>query len=371
MHYRAAAETFIGDLEDFCQSDPTKKNDDINKINLINFISEDEHYPGSLLVAVTRYIKRKPNSQLLRIHSNGSNELLAGTRNTRTDPVRSLTSISSFVQLNRTSMVIVDNLMNCIRLLHTPTKDVATISGKCFIDNGDEIHLLRPCQLIDGDVQSSRYCNISSVSHLPGKSSSVLLPDGNTVRELNIDNQTVKTVFTHSTKSTRINEIIWREDFLLLSSNQGLDAYYQNWTFKEHLTLLWIPTLTGQYYSQIKEFHMSDLSKELIALTFITEVMDNVIISDGYAQYVEYEIAVLYSLSKKTAIAILYDENTLDSLLPVYPSYLVASQSVTIYVSTGTSWKTRHYCSMLKTLAVKSELHGLLTMTGIIIAPIC
>ena len=366
MHYRAAAETFIGDLEDFCQSDHTKKNDDINKINLINFISEDEHYPGSLLVAVTRYIKRKPNSQLLRIHSNGSNELLAGTRNTRTDPVRSLTSISSFVQLNRTSMVIVDNLMNCIRLLHTPTKDVATISGKCFIDNGDEIHLLRPCQSIDGDIQSSRYCNISSVSQLPGKRSSVLLPDGNTVRELNIDNQTVKTVFTHSTKNTRINEIIWREDFLLLSSNQGLDAYYQNWTFKEHLTLLWIPTLTGQYYSQIMEFHMSDLSRDLIALTFITEVMDY----SGYPHYVEYKIAVLYSLSKKTAIAILYDENTLDSLLPVYPSYLVASPLGTIYVSTGTSWKTRHYCSMLKTLAVKSELHGLLTMTVIIIAPI-
>ena len=287
-----------------------------------------------------------PNSWLMRIYSNGTHEWLAGVKGIRTD--KSFSLINFFVQLNMTHILIGDNLMGCIRVLNERTRVVSTFSGKCFIETGDDIRHWPASASEDGGYQSATYALIGVLSRSTLHPNYVFVPDSNKVRELNLENQVVTTVFKHERRDLFIGKILWRDDHILLATSQGLEAYHFNWTLKEQVIQQTISTLSGTVYREFREFQMSGLTKDIIVLSFNYKKESANLRSA--AQWAD----VIYSLSEQTSVLILNDGDSTASFFKSNISYIIASSSTgkIYFIHSYESMPNQTFCSALKVLPI-------------------
>ena len=353
FYYRVRTEKVIGELHHFCHHDQEELHFPFHLyLPSIDFIIEDQYKDGCMLMTVKGYKKVKEyglleRSLLFRTCSNGTAQWLTGPKNNSTYLAPQFLEISSVLQLNQSHMLIGDNGTKCFHVLDEISGIISTFSGKCSTEPGS-----KQDTSMDGGFSSAEYVSIGQLYQSPTEPHNVLVLDRNNVRKLNLNDRFVKTVFTHKNRDP-LRGIIWKNDIVLLSSNDTIEAYYSNWTFKEHIIQNIIPTLKGKHYTGFHSLHMNSLTDDLIFLSFKNTMGRRSLTNPEN----EYNIAVIYSISKKTSVIVLYSE-PVDSIATPYPSssrITTNSSSINIYFSSAARIDILTYCSSLSLLQIKGR----------------
>ena len=368
----------VAEVTDFCEQtyNPTKYK--VNVGELINTVHEDAFNPGALLLVVianpdTAY----PNSKLLQVYSNGSQKLIAGTNTNAPRTENSFSWISAFYQLSKTSILIADAKLRCIRFVDITSGVTSPYSGEC------SQYSTLPSSTIkvkDGPVNKATFSQPNHLYQPRQMPNIILVVDRDRVREIKLDNQSIQTRLAYDQP---ITGIIKRENSYLLATSEDIKVYDEHWNFKEVLVGAWmtrldtpipetdssnIPFATGtgtvimNGKAKIRgyDFQMVDLGADMVMLYFdvdscpwcsLERLPDDV------------KAVAVFSATEKSLIFMLYDGLTLNDVLSIYPKTMAHSINDNIYFSTTVASSNPTYCSLLKRLKIFGEYDFLLCHT--------
>ena len=378
QYFYSANGFLIANIRDFCEQNQTSSAAyDLNVGDIINTIQEDSFNPGSILAVVISNSKTSsPNSQLLRLHSTGNRELIAGTSIHNFRVKHSFLWISSFLQLNRTTILIADSQMRCIRSVNTISKDVHKYSGDCSHHHNFE-SLKSTSDLEDGPVDRATYSQPNDLYQPSSIQRKILVSDNDRVREIDFVRQYTKTKIVFSQK---IQGLIQKGDSYLAAFVNCINIYDQRWSFREQLLKGWIARLdlspdfnlpttrphiysdrgTGMIYRkagiQCFNFQMVDLGADLLML-YLTVDPGCRTCYRTFASGDARAVAV-YSITQKSLVFMLYNGPIeYEDILSIYPKTAAVSiDNNMIYFSTDDAKSGPTYCSLLKKLDVTGRL---------------
>ena len=369
----------LANVTNFCEQN--SKACDLKVGEIINTIQEDSFNPGAILAVVIMNSKTSmPNSRLLRLHSNGKREWVAGTSLQNVNAKQSFLWISSFLQHNRTTMLIADSKLRCIRSIDMSSGDVNTYSGDCSYQHMFESVKMKS-KVKDGSPHEATYSQPNELYQQPSLSNKILVCDYHRVREIDLASQYTQTKFTFNVK---IQSIVKKEENYLVAFYERIALYDQHWSYIRELVGRWITRLdvfpvtsssrTPIFYytgtvnfgdeASISgwDFQIVDLGDDLIILYLNVDPCP--FCSLNYPPDNARAVAV-YSLTEGALVFMLYDGLSDTDVLSIYPKTAVFSNGKNrIYFSTDDARSDPSFCSLIKTLYVTGSSLALISVTN-------
>lgn len=109
----------MGEEQSFCETGINSAQTSTNCKDVLTLIQEDINIADALLVVAVRNHRHKlPEPRLVRLHKNGSQDIVAGDEGVG----GRFSNISSILQLNRSTILIAEPDKQCIRFVDINTR---------------------------------------------------------------------------------------------------------------------------------------------------------------------------------------------------------------------------------------------------------